>query len=43
MKSQKKKSIETIKNSNEITEKIIEDYSLKQEKKRKKINQIQLI
>ena len=33
MKSQKKKSIETIKNSNEITEKIIEDYSLKQEKK----------
>ena len=33
MKSQKKKSIETIKNSNEKTEKIIEDYSLKQEKK----------
>ena len=33
MKSKKKKSIETIKNSNEITEKIIEDYSLKQEKK----------
>ena len=35
MKSQKKKSIETIKNSNEITEKIIEDYSLKQKQEKK--------